>query len=153
MANEIKALFGTTAQLTITLASLANVSGRQSTFVDNSTTRWQKIHLYCKVTTGTSPTTIKGIYIYLLEADRTASPNVVTDGGGLTGAAITVVNACQLAGMHADATSNKAYSIDTIVNNPGPSWGVAVYHDTGVALNATAGNHAIWWLGENPEVQ
>src|SRR5262245_43004280 len=110
MANEIKALLGTTAQLTITLASLATATARQSTFVDNSTTRWQKIHLYCKVTTGTSPTANKGIYVYLLKADKTASPNVVTDGGGLTDAAITVVNALQIAGMNTDATSNKAYS-------------------------------------------
>src|SRR5262245_55466052 len=99
MANEIKALFGTTAQLTITLASLASASGRQSTFVDNSTTRRQKVHLYCKVTTGTSPTANKGVYIYLLKADKTASPNVVTDGAGLTDAAWTLLSAQQIGGI------------------------------------------------------
>src|SRR5262245_58675282 len=107
MANEIKSVFGTTAQLTITLASLASASGRQSTMVDNTTTRWQKIHLYCKVTTGTSPTANKGIYVFLLKADKSASPNVATDGAGASDAAITIVSAQQIAGAVVDATSNK----------------------------------------------
>ena len=156
MANEIKAVYSTTAQLTITLASLASSAtfvGRQSTMVDNSTTRYQKIHLFCKVTTGTSPTTTKGIYVFLLKADKATSPNVATDNAGASDAAITIVAAQQLSGVLIDSTSDKTYRLDCMIMSPGPLWGVAVVQDTGVNLNATAGNHAIWWLGENPEVQ
>jgi hypothetical protein len=156
MANEIKALFGTTAQLTLTAASLASSAtlvGRQSTLVDNTTTRWQKIHLYCRVTTGTSPTASRGIYVFLLKADKFTTPNVSTDNAGATDAAITIVGAQQIAGVVCDATSDKAYRFDCIISNPGPAWGIALSHETAVNLNATAGNHAFWWLGENPEVQ
>jgi hypothetical protein len=156
MANEIKALFGTTAQLTLTAASLASSAalvGRQSTLVDNTTTRWQKIHLYCRVTTGTSPTTQRGIYVFLLKADKFTSPNVSTDNAGATDAAISIFAAQQIAGALCDATSDRAYRFDCVISNPGPAWGIALAHETGVNLNATAGNHAFWWLGENPEVQ
>jgi hypothetical protein len=153
MANEIKAKLGTTTQLTITLASLATATGRQSTMVDNTTTLYQKIHLYCKVTTGTSPTLDRSIYVHLLKGDKATSPNVITDGAGATDAALTLVAAEQIGGCATDNTSNKTYQFHTTIMNPGPSWGIAIIHDTGVALNSTAGNHAAWFVGENPEVQ
>jgi hypothetical protein len=156
MANEIKAKLGTTTQLTITLASLASsatIAGRQSTMVDNTTNLYQLIHLYGRVTTGTSPTASKGIYVYLLKADKSASPNVATDNAGASDAAITITTAQLIGGVVTDATSDKAYRFDTVIYNPGPSWGIAIVHDTGVNLNATAGNQAIWYVGENPEVQ
>lgn len=156
MANEIKAKLGTATAMTITLASLASsatFAGQQTTMVDNTTTLWQRIHLYVKVTTGTSPTANRGIYIYLIKGNKAASPDIITDGAGATNAALTVVAAQQIGGALTDATSNKAYQIDLLIDGPGPSWGVAIVHDTGVALNSTAGNHAVYYVGENPEVQ
>jgi hypothetical protein len=156
MANEIKAKLGTTTQLTITLASLASNTaggGRQSTMVDNTTTLYQLVHLYGKITTGTSPTASRGIYVYLLKADKSASPNVATDNAGASDATITIATAQQIGSILTDATSDKTYRFDAVIYNPGPSWGVAVVQDSGVSLNATAGNQAIWYVGENPEVQ
>jgi hypothetical protein len=156
MANEIKAKLGTTTQLTITLASLASSTalvGRQSTMVDNTTNLYQLVHLYARITTGTTPTTGKGIYMYLLKADKATSPNVATDNAGASDAAITIVTAQQLGGVVVDATSDKAYRFDAVLYNPGPSWGIAIVQDSGVNLNSTAGNQAIWYVGENPEVQ
>lgn len=156
MASEIKAKFGTTTQLTITLASLASSTanvGRQSTMVDNTTTLFQKINVYAKISTGTTPTVSRGIYVYLLKADKAATPNVITDGAGAADAGLTVVSASQIAGAVVTATSNQAYSFDFVIYAPGPSWGIAVVHDTAVNLNATGTNHAIWFVGENPEAQ
>lgn len=156
MASEIMAKFGTATAMTITLASLTSSTagvGRQGTLIDNSTTKFQKVHLYVKVTTGTSPTTLKGIYVYLLKANKVSSPEVITDGAGASDAGLTVVSAQQIAGAIVDATSNKAYQFDCVIHNPGPSWGIAIVHDTAVALHATGGNHAIWFVGENPEAQ
>ena len=154
--SEIKSKFGTSTALTITLASLASSTagvGRQSTLIDNSSDKFQKIHLFCKVTTGTSPTASKGIYVYLIKADKTASANVITDSAGTSDAGITVVTAQQIAGAFTSSTSNTAYAFDCVIQNPGPMWGIAIVHDTGVALHATGGNHAAYYVGENPEAQ
>jgi hypothetical protein len=32
-------------------------------------------------------------------------------------------------------------------------WGIAISHDTGVNLNSTSGDHAVYFVGENPEAQ
>ena len=156
MASEILAKFGSPAALTITLASLATSTtgvGRQSTLVDNTSTKYQKIHLWGKITTGTSPTASKGIYIYLIKADKASSADLITDGAGASDAALTVVCAQQVCGAPTSSTSNVAYTFDFVIHNPGPCWGIAVVHDTAVNLHATGGNHAFYWLGENPEAQ
>lgn len=142
--------------MTITLASLASSVagvGRQSTLVDNSSDKFQTIHLFVKVTTGTSPTANRGIYVYLLKSDKTSSANVITDNAGTSDAGLTVVSAQQIAGTTTTNTSNQAYSFDCIIQNPGPMWGIAIVHDTAVNLNSTAGNHAVYFVGENPEAQ
>jgi hypothetical protein len=42
---------------------------------------------------------------------------------------------------------------DFEIYDPGPTWGLLIVHDTGVALNSTEGNHVISYIGDNPEVQ
>lgn len=156
MANEIKSLFGSSTALTITLASLATSTtgvGRQSTLVDNSSVKAQKIQVYFKVTTGTSPTTGKSIRFYLIKGDNPASSNIRTDNADASDAAFTVINAPLLHVCQTDNTSDETYSGSFIIANPGPEWGIAVVHDTGVNLNSTAGNHDIRYVVENPEIQ
>jgi hypothetical protein len=152
MASEIKAKFGTETALTITLTSLASSTagvGRQSTMVDNTTTRYQKVHVYVKVKTGTSPTASKGIYAYLIRADKASSPDVITDNAGASDAALTVVSAQQVGGAATTNVTGVTYSFDFTIHNPGPSWGIAIVHDTGVNTDASVGS--IYWVGENPE--
>lgn len=152
MANEIKALYGTATAMTCTLASLASSTagvGRQTTMVDNSSARAQRVHIYGKVTTGTSPTASRAIYIYLLKGDGT----LTTDGAGASDAGLTVVSARLVKSIPTDATSDKTYTFDFTIDNPGTSWGLVVVHDTGVNLNSTGSNHALRYTGDNPEVQ
>lgn len=155
MPNEIQSLFGSSTVMTITLASLASSTagvGRQSTIVDNSTNLFQRIHVFFQVTTGTSPTANRSIRFFLLKGDA-SSANIRTDNAGATDAGITILTADQIYGVLTNSTSDQAYRGSFTIENPGPFWGIAVVHDTGVNLNATGGNHVLRYLGENPEVQ
>jgi hypothetical protein len=154
MANEIKEKYSASAGLTITLASLASSTvlvGRQSTMIDNSTTRYQKTIIYLKIKQGTSPTGNRGVYVYGLRGDGTLR----TDGAGASDAALTVLNAPLIGVMvnkPSPATGDTLYG-EFVFDNPGPEWGIAVVHDTGVNLDSTEGNHDYNWIGVNPEVQ
>lgn len=158
MANEIKDKFSTSAALTITLASLASSTagaGRQSTIVDNSSTRWGEILLYVLLKQGTSPTGNKGANIYLIRDDADATTAHRSDGAGASDAAITILNAPlvgRLVNKASPATGDNLYG-EFVIYKPGPKWGVAVVHDTGVNLDSTGSNHWIRWIGTNPEVQ
>lgn len=151
MSSIISANFGAAIPFTITLASLANSSGgvgRQSTLIDNTSNRYQKIHIYWEIATGSSGQTGgDGIYFYLIKADTVISPDTITDGGGSLDAGITIVSAKQIDGAVVTGTNSQIYQGDCIINNPGPCWGIAVVNGSGAAL-ASSGS-GIWWVGEN----
>lgn len=153
MANAIKPLFGSPAALTISLASLASSAGgataRQSTIVDNSTTRYSRIHLYPKVKLGTTPTVSKLVYFWLLKSDGTNR----TDGAGTTDAALTVKNAELIGTAVTTATTGENIQPHFTIENPGKEWGIAVGHDSVAALDSTGGNHVINWIGVVDEIQ
>lgn len=161
MPTAIKPLYdggsslATPNALTITLASLASSTGgataRQSTLVDNTTTRYGRIHLYPKVKLGTSPTASRLVYVFLIKDDGSTTPNR-TDGAGASDAGITVLNAEVIGTAYATAVTGAVIQPHFVIENPGPKWAVAVGHDTGANLDATGGNHSITWVGENPEV-
>lgn len=154
MPNEVKDKYSSATALTITLASLATgvSSGRQCTIVDNTVARYGKVILYVRVKQGTSPTSARGVYVWGLRGDGTNR----TDGAGASDAALTIITA-QLLGVLPNKGSGAATGdniIGTVVfENPGPYWGIAISHDTGVALDSTGGNHAVQYVGVNPEVQ
>lgn len=155
MPTEIKAKFSTSADLTISLGSLASSTsgvGRQSTIVDNTSDKWQKIHIYAKIRVGTSPTANRSIKFFLIKDDGDGGYR--TDGAGASDAGHTVVNAQYLASIVVPVTTSDVdYYIDFIIENPGPKWGLSVNHDCVAALHATGSNHVISWVGENPEAQ
>jgi len=150
--NIIKSKFGTRQTLTIQLVSLASNSaiGRQSTIVDNSSDKYQLIHLWCKIMVGTTPTANTRMYVYLIKSNGTER----SDNAGPSDAAHPIVNARLLGIIRVPVnTSNTSYYGEFKIQNPGPQWGITITHDTGVALNSTASNHVISWVGENPDVQ
>lgn len=158
MANEIKEKFSASTALTITLASLASSTsgaGRQSDIVDNSTTRYRRITIYAKLKQGTSPTSGRNAYFFLLRHDADGTPHI-SDGAGASDAALTVLNAQFIGAVRnkdsGAATGDNVYG-EFVIENPGPKWGIAVYHDTGVNLDSTGSNSWIRWVGSNPEVQ
>jgi len=148
--QNVKPKFGTSTALTITLASLASSTagvGRQCTLVDNTTNRYDLIHLFGQITTGTSPTDGKTIYLYAIRGDGTRR----TDGAGASDAGMTRMTARLLKTIPTDDTSEQGYEFDCLLASPGPEWGICVVQDTEVALNATGTNHYVYYVGEHME--
>ena len=152
MPNEIQLKDSASAGFTITLASLADASSRQSTMITNSD-NYPAALVHLKITVGTSPTANTNLRVYLLRSDGT----IADDNAGASDAAITIVNAPLLGQILVDAaTSDTAYYgvFDTShLGALGSSWGIAVKNETGVALNSTGGNHDCNYVTYLPEIQ
>lgn len=146
---------GVGAPLTITLASLASSTagvGRQSTMIDNATTRYKRIYLSASIKLGTSPNSNALIALYLLRYDGTS---IRTDGAGTTDAGLTVKNAQQFATLVTgpSASTGDVLTDTFTIDDPGRNWGIAIVNITGVALDATGSNHVINWYAEVPQIQ
>lgn len=149
MANQTTN-YGTRTALTITLASLGNAAYRESTEVDNSSTKAVDGILHGKITTGTSPTVNTSITVYVAGSDgttarlgnMTGTDSTITPAGEQTQFEIARIITC-------DATSNHTYeffvgSIAALFGGVMPKkFSVIVLNSSGVALNATGGNHDI----------
>jgi hypothetical protein len=159
---DIKTKYPATSStaLAIALAALATdtnlLIGRASTAVDN-TANQDIDHLVSGViTTGTTPTVSTRIEVWAYASYRTAA-GVPTYPDAITGAdAAKTMNSANVkagalrlvASLTVDATSDRAYpfapvSIAALFGAMPKFWGLLVVHNTGVALNATAGNHII----------
>lgn len=152
MGTAIKASFGSSTVMTITLAGLANSTagvGRQSTMINNATIASQLVRVYFQIETGTSPTANNTILLYLLQGDNPASSNVRTDNAGASDAGITIVTAALVDVIQVTSSSNTKYYGSFLVRNPGPEWGIAVVNSSGASLNATTANHIIRYVTED----
>ena len=146
------------AALTIGLASLASdtnlLAGREGTAIDNQTDLFVDVVLGGKITTGTSPTAAKSIYVL---AYGSWDGTLYTGGaagadGGLTLTAETRRLLVPVALIPTHAISNTPYafgpvSLKQIFGELPRKWGIFVVHNTGVALHATGGNHEIKYTG------
>ncbi|HOU24547.1 MAG TPA: hypothetical protein PLN42_09895 [Anaerolineae bacterium] len=153
--------------LTITLASLATsasfLAGRNSTIVDNTSAQYLDFLVSGQITVGTTPTVDKQIALFVYAPLKIASsvfsyPIATTTALTESDAAATF-EAYQLAQLkpaavaNVIATSDRAYSFApfSIAALFGgvcpPKFGIFVAHNTGVNLNATAGNHWLHWTG------
>lgn len=148
-------LFSSVSAHTITLASLASdaalVLGRAGTAINNGVGLEDAIDAVLGgfVTTGTSPTAGKQVEIWVYGSydGTTYSGDATGTDASLTPSAKSTMKLAQI--IPTDGTSNKKYSfcVGSVAALFGgvmpPKWGVFVVHNTGVALNATAGNHEI----------
>lgn len=159
MASTIKQLYPSTSSVALTaaIASLASdatlLAGRAGTAVDNTTNLDLDHQVSGMITTGTSPTGGQ-IEVWAYAPYKTASgtptyPDSIT--GTDANKTITSANVKSgmlrlVASMSVDTTSNRAYyftpvSIASLFGAMPKFWGLFVVHSTGVALNATGGNH------------
>lgn len=155
--GDIKIVYGTAADASITLASLATdstkLTGRESTAIDNTSTLAIDYLLSGKITTGTSPTASKTIDVWVIGSwDGTNWPDVFdgTDSAEtITSADIRTAIGRLAASLATSSTSNIAYyfgpvSVASLFGGVvPPKFVVFVTHDTGVNLNATGGNHQV----------
>jgi hypothetical protein len=149
-----------TAVTAFTLASLASSSnlltGQESDLVDNTTTKYFDFLIAGKITTGTTPTAgIIGIYLVGISDD--ANWPDAFDGANsaetITSADIKNSICRPVIELVADTNSNRTYpfgpvSVASLFGGVLPKkFVVFCSHSTVAALNATAGNHAIWLTG------
>lgn len=143
------------------LASSASfVAGRESNEIDNTTTKYNDALVQGKVTVGTTPTANTTIAVYVWGAgtslattaidvlDGTDSDETLTNTGVLYSALRLAATISVIA-----TTSNITYNIApfSVASKFGgvlpKFWGIFVTHNTGAALNATAGNHSFSFNG------
>lgn len=155
MANDVLKERGSSTAMTITLASLATSTGgvgRQTDLVTNASPCKPRVWVWVSIKQGTSPTSNKSVFVYAIRGDGTRRD----DGAGASDAALTVLNA-KLLGVLGNKASGAATGDVVqgwfVFDDPGPEWGIAIVHDTGVNLDSTGGNHAIYYSYENPEIQ
>lgn len=152
MANEIKDKYSASAALTITLASLANTAGRQSTIISNATPRYQDLLVFVKLKSNGTPTANALYEIYLIRSDADGTAHR-SDGAGASDAAFTPVNAQLIGTVRCVGSASEVDYGEFLVSRPGPEWGIAVFNRSGQALTATAGDHWVRYVGLNPEIQ
>lgn len=155
--GDVKLVYGTAADATITLASLATSStllvGRESTAIDNSSLLAMDYLVSGKITVGTTPTTGKSIQVWCVASwDGTTYPAgfAGTDAAGPTLIAENKNSALALiASIATVATSDVTYhfsckSIASLFGGVCPKkFSFFVTHDTAVNLNSTGSNHQI----------
>ena len=133
------------------LASDTNlIAGRQSTVADNTSDLAIDSLVGGKITTGTSPTTGKQIEVW---AFGTYDGTTYSAGAGATDANFSPTGEKTMMKLltiiPTDATSNHTYewgpfSVAAAFGGTMPlKWGIFIVHNTGVALNSTAGNHEV----------
>ena len=166
MPNNILIKYGTTTTITNAIASLASdtnlLAGYESAVIDNTTDGYEDIILSGKVTTGTSPTAARQIEVWAVAWDSSAWPDVFdgTTGAETITSADIKASLCKcVAIMSTNNTSDRAYSFTgvsarQVFGGVLPSKFVLfTVHNTGVNLNATAGNHEFRYQGIYPQVQ
>lgn len=157
MASD-KVEYVAAAAATITLASLATsatwVAGRESSVIDNTTNKYLDYHVSGKITVGTSPTANTEIRVYAFSLiDDTNYPDVMdgTDSDETWTSAGVRDGCARLLGVIPvdSTTSDRSYPFGkwSVAAAFGgfcpPKFGLFITHNTGVNLNATAGNHAV----------
>ena len=166
MPNSILWKYGTSTTITAAIASLASdtnlLAGIESSTIDNTTDGFEDIILSGKVTVGTSPTASKQIEIWLIPWDSNTWPDCfdgTSSSETITSSDIKAAICKAVAIMPTNNTSDRTYSF-TGVSAKQVCGGVLpskfvlfIVHNTGVALNATAGNHEFRYQGVYPQVQ
>lgn len=133
------------------------VAGRSSTEIDNSTNLHLDKIISGKISVGTTPTASTVIEVWLIPKREDSSYHDTFDG---TDKNVTVTSRSHLLGYGTllallsvpAATSNVAYEFSKSIaaalgTNCPAKFQIFVVHNTGVALNSTSGNHALYEKG------
>jgi hypothetical protein len=166
MPNNILWKYGSTTTITNAVASLASdtnlLAGYESAIIDNTSDGFEDIILSGKVTAGTSPTASRQIEVWAVAWDSNGWPDVfdgTTSAETITSADIKNALCKPVAVMSTNNTSDRPYfftgvSAKRVFDGVLPSKFVLfTVHNTGVNLNATAGNHEFRYQGIYPQVQ
>lgn len=150
-------VYGTPTAMTITIVGLASdtslVAGRASTAVDQKdTTDAIDVLVGGKFTTGTSPTASRQVEVWAYGSydDAEFSGSATGSDANLTPDEKTNMRLITI--IPTANTTDKTYrwgpfSIAQAFGGIVPvQWGIYIVHNTGVAPNATAGNHEVVYI-------
>lgn len=146
--------YGTSTGINITLASLANNAARAGAFVDNTSDTFldAMVRLQVQLQTGT-PSNDQLINVWFYGSEDGAN---YTDNASGSDAAITLRNPTNLRGPFIISTPDAGgilyqATIGSVAAYFGGvlprRWGIVVENRTGIAFNATEGNHAKSYTG------
>ena len=148
--------------ITISPASLVSsgtyIEGRESTKIDETTTKYMNVQVEGFVTTGTTPTadTYIKLYAWGSHTDPSTTALDVIDGldSAETFTSTEIMNSIVtlVRSVKVNATSDQKYhfkpfTIADIFGEMPKFWGLYLAHDTVAALNSTAGNHEFKYTG------
>jgi hypothetical protein len=150
---DLKQAFGTSTNITCTLASLGAAS-RESTSVDNGTNLYLDalVQLQIKLQTGT-PTGDKAIYVYAYGSEDGTD---YTDNATGSDASITLRSPTNLRPLgviacpDSGALTYRSHPMSVAAAFGGVlprKWGIVVQNLTGVTLSATEGDHEKRYTG------
>lgn len=150
--NEIRELFAASTAFTITLNALADDAGRQSTMIDNETSRDADALIFVAIDIASGGVADAIIEIYALRADQTTSPNISTDGAGASDAALTVLNAKLIGTLRVNASGGvQDLEGEFLFARPGRNFGIAIVNKSGAALDSTT--NAARYVLIKPEIE
>lgn len=148
-----KLSFASSSSITCTLASLASASARESTVIDNGTNLYVDalVYLAVKLQTGT-PSADKAVYVYAYGSEDGTN---YTDNATGSDAAVTmrsptnlrllgVINTPDSGALTYKGVFPVAVAFGGILPR---KWGIVVQNVTGIALDATEGNHTKSYTG------
>jgi hypothetical protein len=148
---------GSFTDLTITLASLATASWRESSYVDHAAIDAIDYSLGGKITVGTTPSANTAIELWLY-GQINGTPEYTGGATGVNAATTPTGDKSLLIPLDFiivnSATSNVAfrfgpYSVLSAFGVIPARWGLWVLNNSGVALHATGGNHKITYQAVN----
>ncbi len=156
--STTKELLATSTSITCTLASLASGSSRECTAIDNGTNLYLDALVYLAIAlqTGT-PAGDKCVYVYAYGSEDGTNYG---DNATGTDAAVTMRSPTnlRLIGMintpDAGALTYKSQPMSVAAAFGGilpRKWGIVIQNATGVAFNATEGNHTKTFTGINTQ--
>ena len=150
----VKALLTSNNTITITLASLATASARQSASVSNATNLYDDALVQVKVKTGASGTSVAGYCNVFVYASADGGTTFTDNATGLDAAiTLTAPPNLRLLGIIntvANATTyvGGPFSVATCFGGVLPdTWGIVIDNESGSTLDATAGNHKALYEG------
>ena len=157
MANDLLTAFDAKVAFTISMASLASAAGRQSTLIDNSSTKRPAAIIHAQIRAGTNaPNNGSSYDIYLIRANDPTTPTITSDNAGLVDAAITVENCRLIGSLVVTQTANKKFYGEWDTSHLGPLgslWGIAIRNNSGQTTHATAGDHVVTYEYYYPQIQ
>jgi hypothetical protein len=153
---DIKPVFGSSTAITITLASLATGSARQSAAWDWS--QWLDILISLRLQGGASGVAATGVVdVYVF---ATTDSTNYTGSAGASDAAITLLAPTDLIFLgrsflngNAQIRKEGPWSLASVFGGTLPaSGGIVLVNATGAALDATESNHVKTWQGVRNQV-